>query len=157
MSTPTAPSPLAPLARRVHAAAPLDAPGKQIGKTVRSKLGPGAVKDLLSGTWLGHPLHPVLTDVVIGSWTSATLLDLLGGRGTEKGAQRLIAIGIAAFPPTALTGVTDWADTEIADDGVRRVGLVHALTNSVALGLYSSSLRARRRGDHGRGVALALA
>ncbi len=157
MSTPTAPSPFAKLSRRIEAAAPLDGPGKKIGKNVRSKIGPGAFKDLLSGTWLGHAVHPVLTDVVIGSWTSATMLDLLGGRGTEKGARRLIAIGIAAYPATALTGVTDWADTEIADDGVRRVGVVHATTNSVALALYSSSLLARRRGAQGRGVALALA
>src|SRR5215208_1044560 len=37
------------------------------------------VKDILSGTWLGHPLHPPLTDLVIGAWTSAALLDLFGG------------------------------------------------------------------------------
>ncbi|HEX8101125.1 MAG TPA: Rieske 2Fe-2S domain-containing protein, partial [Solirubrobacteraceae bacterium] len=64
---------------------------------------------------------------------------------------------IAAYGPTALTGVTDWADTEPGNDPVRRVGLLHAGSNSVALALYTASLRARRRGDRGRGVALGLA
>ena len=157
VSTPTAPSPLHKLGDRIEGLAVLDAPGKKIGKTVRSTFKPGAVKDLLSGTAIGHALHPVLTDVVIGSWTSAGLLDLLGGRNADEAAQRLIMVGVAAYPVTALTGVTDWSDTEIADEGVRRVGLVHAATNSVALSLYLASLRARRRGETGKGKVLALA
>ena len=130
----------------VESASPLDAPGKKVGKTVRNAIGPGAVKDALSGTWLGHALHPLLTDVVIGSFLSATMLDLLGTDADSGAQERLIAVGIAAYGPTALTGVNDWADTEPADDAVRRVGLVHAASNSVALGLYSSSLAARRSG-----------
>lgn len=157
MSTPTAPTPLSHLTHRLEAAAALDAPAKRIGKSVRGRIAPGTLKDALSGTWLGHAVHPILTDVVIGSWTSATLLDLFGGRSSEQGAERLLAVGIAAYGPTALTGMTDWADTEIADDGVRRVGIVHAVANSVALGLYTASLLSRRRGARGRGVALALA
>ena len=157
MSTPTAPSPLHVLAEKLEGAAPLDAPAKAIGKKVRSTIKPGAFKDLLSGTALGHAVHPILTDVVIGSWTSATVLDLIGGRNSDEAAQRLVMVGIAAYGPTALTGVTDWADTEIGDSGARRVGLLHAATNSVALSLYTASLRARRRGDRGRGVALGLA
>lgn len=157
MSTPTAPTPLSHLVHRLEAFAPLDAPAKQIGRTVRQTIGPGTLKDALSGTWLGHALHPVLTDVVIGSWTSATLLDLFGGRSSEQAAERLLAIGMAAYGPTVLTGMTDWADTEIADDGVRRVGIVHAVANSVAMSLYTASLRSRRRGARGRGIGLALA
>jgi nitrite reductase/ring-hydroxylating ferredoxin subunit len=133
----------------------LDAPGKAVGKRVRGALRPGLLKDAVSGTWLGHALHPVLTDVVIGSWTSASLLDLLGGDGDGRASERLIMVGIAAYAPTALAGVSDWADTEIADPGVRRVGLVHAASNSVALSLYVSSLVARLRGDRGRGRVLA--
>jgi nitrite reductase/ring-hydroxylating ferredoxin subunit len=139
----------------VESASPLDAPGKKVGKTVRSALKPGPVKDALSGTWLGHALHPLLTDVVIGSFLSATLLDLLGTEADSGAQERLIAVGIAAYGPTALTGVNDWADSEPADDAVRRVGLVHATTNSIALGLYSSSLAARRSGSLGRAKALA--
>jgi nitrite reductase/ring-hydroxylating ferredoxin subunit len=139
----------------VESASPLDTPGKKIGKVVRGALGPGAVKDALSGTWLGHALHPMLTDVVIGTFLSATLLDVLGGDDDGAAQERLIAVGIAAYGPTALTGVNDWADSEPADPAVRRVGLVHASSNAIALTLYSSSLAARRRGAHGRGKLLA--
>src|SRR3954451_12382133 len=146
-----------PLAEIAESAAPLDAIGKKIGKAVRGALGPGAFKDAISGTWLGHAVHPVLTDVVIGSFTSATLLDLLGGDDDGTAAERLIAVGIAAYGPTALTGVNDWADSEPADPAVRRVGLVHASANAIALSLYASSLVARRRGNHGRGKLLGAA
>jgi len=142
---------------RVNGAAVLDAPAKQVAAKVRGLVGPGRFKDLISGTWLGHALHPLLTDVVIGAWTSALLLDLAGGDGAEPAADRLLAVGIAAYPPTALTGMTDWSDAEPADDGVRRVGALHASVNATALGLQIASYAARRRGDRGRGVALSVA
>lgn len=150
-------SPLRPLLERLESLAALDAPGQAIGAKVRGLLSPGAAKDALSGTWIGHALHPLLTDVVIGSWVSASLLDVLGGDDDGTAAQRLIAVGIAAYPPTALTGLSDWADSEPADERVRRIGLIHAATNAAALGLYAASLAARRRGDHGRGRLLGLA
>lgn len=134
----------------------LDAPAEQIGKTVRN-LVTGPLKDALSGTWMGHALHPLLTDVVIGCWSSATLLDVFGGEDSDRAAQRLIGIGMAAFPPTALSGWSDWADSESVDADVRRVGLVHAAVNGVALALYAGSLASRRRGRRGTGVALAMA
>lgn len=146
-----------PLVDVLESASGLDSPAKAVGKFVRGLIGPGELKDALAGTWLGHALHPLLTDVVIGSFTSATLLDLLGGDDDGRAAERLIAVGIAAYGPTAATGVTDWADTEIADPAVRRVGLVHAATNATALTLYGTSLAARRAGAHGRGKLLSLA
>jgi nitrite reductase/ring-hydroxylating ferredoxin subunit len=97
----------------------------------------------------------MLTDVVIGSFLSATLLDLLGTDADSGAQERLIAVGIAAYGPTALTGVNDWADSEPVDPAIRRVGLVHAASNSIALTLYSSSLAARRKGAHGKGKLLA--
>src|SRR5437764_1266929 len=103
----------------------LDSPAKAIGKAVRDSVGRGPLKDALSGTWLGHPVHPMLTDVVIGSFTSASLLDLFA-EGAELASERLIGLGLLAYLPTAAAGVNDWADTEVVDDGVRRVGLVHA-------------------------------
>jgi nitrite reductase/ring-hydroxylating ferredoxin subunit/uncharacterized membrane protein len=144
-----------PLARAIERAAALDPAAKAAGKAVRGAIGPGPVKDALSGTWLGHALHPLLTDTVIGTWTSALLLDVAGGRDAGA-ADRLIAAGVLAALPTAVTGATDWADTEPADDGVRRVGAVHALGNVAALGLQIASLAARRRGERRRGVALSL-
>lgn len=147
--------PLHAIVERAGEAAVLDAPAKPIGKAMRDA-GPGTLKDLLSGTWLGHAIHPLLTDVVIGSWTSASLLDLIGGGESDLAARRLIAVGIAAYPATAVTGLSDWADSEAVDSQVRRVGLVHAAANSVALGFYVASLSSRRRGRRGRGVVLAL-
>jgi nitrite reductase/ring-hydroxylating ferredoxin subunit len=150
-------TPLRPLLEALESASLLDEPGKAIGKFVRGAIPRGALKDTLSGTWLGHALHPMLTDVVIGSFMSASLLDLLGGDDDGRAAERLLSVGIAAYGPTALSGVNDWADTEIADPGVRRVGLVHAASNAMALSLYTSSLVARRRGARGRGKLLAAA
>jgi nitrite reductase/ring-hydroxylating ferredoxin subunit/uncharacterized membrane protein len=155
--TPTAPSPLLPLVDAIEHQEALDPAGQAIAGKVRGAVGPGPLRDLLAGTWLGHALHPLLTDVVIGSWTSATLLDLIGGDDGSDSAGRLIGVGMAAYPLTAATGATDWADAEPADPRVRRVGLVHAATNSVALGLYGASFLARRNGSRGRGKVLALA
>ena len=154
--TPTAPPWTEPLIDAVEDAEILDRPGKAVGKTIRDRLHPGVLHDVLSGTFLAHPLHPVLTDVVIGSWTSATLLDVLGGDDGGAATRRLLGVGIAASVPTALAGAVDWADGEVADDRVRRTGVVHAASNTAALALYSASLLARRRGADGRGKALAL-
>ena len=142
---------------RIAGLDPLDEPGKAIGKAVRDAVPAGPVKDALSGTWLGHALHPLLTDLPIGTWTSAVLLDWLGGDAGEAAADRLIALGIAFTAPAVATGMTDWADSEVADDHVRRVGLVHAATNVGATALFGASLIARRGGARGTGKLLALA
>jgi nitrite reductase/ring-hydroxylating ferredoxin subunit/uncharacterized membrane protein len=155
MSDPSGPAHA--LMERVNRAAVLDAPAKKVAATVRGAIGPGRFKDVLSGTYVGHAVHPVLTDVVIGTWTSALLLDLAGGKRSHQAADRLLAAGVAAYPPTALTGITDWSDSEPADDGVRRVGALHATVNGTAFALQIASLAARRRGDRGRGIALSLA
>ena len=105
----------------------------------------GPVKDALSGAWLGHPAHPLLTDVTIGTFTSAVLLDLVGGRKSQPAAKTLIRIGILSALPTAATGASDWSETSGKD---RRIGIVHAAANSTALMLMIASLRARKRG-HG--------
>jgi hypothetical protein len=77
------------------------------------------LKDLLSGTWLGHPLHPPLTDAVVGAWTSALLLDVLGGEAAEEAADRLVAAGVVAAVATAVAGLSDWAELS---GGSRRIG-----------------------------------
>jgi nitrite reductase/ring-hydroxylating ferredoxin subunit/uncharacterized membrane protein len=133
----------------------LDAPAKRIGKAVRGIVRPGPVKDALSGSWLGHTLHPLLTDVTIGTFMSALLLDWLGGEKSQPAAERLIAIGLASTVPTVSAGYSDWADTELADESVRRIGIVHAATNATAASLFAASWAARRRGGSGRLLALA--
>ena len=150
-------TPLEPLVRAVESAQALDGPAKAAGKQIRAVLGGGPLKDALSGTWLGHALHPVLTDVVIGSFTGASLLDLLAPRSDGQAGERLIALGLAAYLPTAASGANDWADTETVDDGIRRAGAVHAVSNAIGATLYAASWRARRRGARGRGVALGFA
>jgi nitrite reductase/ring-hydroxylating ferredoxin subunit/uncharacterized membrane protein len=145
------------LAERVASAAALDGPAEAVAEKIRGAIPRGPVKDALSGTQLGHALHPFLTDLPIGTWTSAAVLDLVGGPDARPAAERLIATGILAAVPTAASGLNDWADTTPASDPVRRVGAVHAVANVTALALYAASFAARRRGRHGRGVALGLA
>lgn len=115
---------------------------------------PDAVKQLLSGGWLGHQLHPMLTDVPLGAWLSASALDVLGGERESRAAQRLVGLGVLAAIPTAATGASDWVDTY---GGEKRVGVVHAIGNAAAMVLQAASWRARRKGRRGRGVVLSLA
>ena len=153
--SPVAPPPAKPLIDAVEGAEFLDGAAAPYGKKIRGIFKPGPVRDALSGTWIGHALHPLMTDVVITSFVGATLVDLVGGDDDGTAQERLIAIGIAAYGPTAASGTMDWADAEAVDSRIRRTGLVHAATNATALGLYAASLAARRRGAHGRGKALA--
>jgi uncharacterized membrane protein len=90
-------------------------------------------KDALSGTRFGHPLHSPLTDLVIGPWTSALFLDLVGGDRAEEAADCLVGVGVLAAVPTALSGLSDWADVH---GGSRRVGTLHAIGNTTALTLH---------------------
>jgi nitrite reductase/ring-hydroxylating ferredoxin subunit/uncharacterized membrane protein len=113
----------------------------------------GAVRDALHGLWLGHPLHPILTDLPIGAWTSASILDLIGGRRGERAARMLVGFGCLTAVPTAVSGAADWSRLDSAD---QRVGIVHATANSIALVLYVWSWRARGAGRRGRGITLAL-
>lgn len=111
-----------------------------------------AVRNALSGTAAGHPLHPVLVVVPLGSWLGASYLDLTGGEQGRAAATKLVGLGVAAAIPAALSGTSDWVDTALAE---RRVGFVHAVGNELALGLYAGSWFARRRHRHGLGAALA--
>lgn len=111
-------------------------------------------RDLLQGRWLGHAVHPVLVLVPVGAWTSATLLDVVGGQEGRSAARTLTGIGVLSFVPAALTGWAEWADANQRD---RRTATVHALSNATGAWCYAASWRARRRGDHGRGARLAAA
>jgi nitrite reductase/ring-hydroxylating ferredoxin subunit/uncharacterized membrane protein len=121
------------------------------------------IKNALHGTWLGHPLHPVLTDVPLGAWTTALVLDSLDARengrwnrrgGFGQGADSAITIGLVGAAGAAITGLTDWQHTAGAP---RKAGLVHGLLNTAAATLYGASLVARARGARGAGRSLSLA
>ncbi|MGY2078829.1 Rieske 2Fe-2S domain-containing protein [Modestobacter sp. SYSU DS0657] len=119
-------------------------------KAVNGLLRPQGFKDLLHGSWLGHPVHPILAMVPVGTWASAGILDL--APPTRPAATVLIGTGVAASVPTAMAGAADWSEQ---DDDVRRLGAVHAVANVAALGLYVGSLVARAKGRGGLGLALA--
>ena len=112
------------------------------------------LKRFLNGPWLGHPLHPALTDLVIGSWTGAWLLEVVGGRENRRAADSLLEVGTLAALPTALSGVADWSDLQ---GGTRRVGAVHAVGNTAALLLQVCSLAARKKEHRSAGLALSTA
>ena len=132
----------------------LDGPVQTLEPHIRAWFGSGTRGSVLRGDWLGHALHPVLTDVVIGTWTSASVLDLFGGKDSSAAAQRLVGTGLVAVGPTAWSG---WAEWSLAGPREKRVGLVHAVTNGLAIGIYTASWVARVRGRHGAGARLALA
>jgi nitrite reductase/ring-hydroxylating ferredoxin subunit/uncharacterized membrane protein len=141
------------IAIRVERIDALDAIAKPMGAIAKKLIPRGSVKDLLSGTWLGHQLHPLLTDIPIGSFTSATILDLIGGRRAQPAANLLAAVGVASTLPTAAAGLADWSDTYGPG---RRVGVVHAAANLVGVGFYVASMRSRRRGNRVSASALGL-
>src|SRR5215218_11489198 len=95
MTTTGQPAAVRDAVEALSGAVALDPAGRAVAKTVRSAVPAGPVKDALSGSWLGHALHPLLTDLPIGTWTSAVLLDWLGGARSEQAADRLIGLGIA--------------------------------------------------------------
>ena len=114
------------------------------------------IKNFLHGTWLGHPLHSVLTDVPIGAWTAALVLDAMdeisGRDRLAEAADTAVTVGVVGAVGSALTGLTDWTHT---DGRARRIGITHGLMNASALALYATSLVCRRRGERraGRGFA----
>lgn len=136
------------LVDRVERADVLDRAADLLAAAAKPLTGPPA-RDLLSGTAAAHPLHPALVAMPIGAWTTASALDVLREPGA---ARKAVGLGLLAALPTLATGLHDWADTVGAE---RRVGLVHALVNDVAVGAYAASWLARRRGRNVKGAALA--
>jgi nitrite reductase/ring-hydroxylating ferredoxin subunit/uncharacterized membrane protein len=133
----------------------LDAFAQTLGSLVSKVLQPGKLKDLVSGTWMGHPVHPMLTDVPIGAWTSALMLDLLARPAAGKGADTLIGIGVLAALPTVITGLSELAD--LGTEHERAIAGAHAIGNTAALALYAASYVARKAGSRTIGIGLSTA
>ena len=115
-------------------------------------------KDFLNGVWLGHPLHPVITDVPVGGWTITQLLDVIsllrgGDSGLDAAADIALGAGIVAAVGAAVTGIADWSDV---GGSHRRMGMAHALLNVGGLTLNVASLALRVGGGKNRGVARSL-
>jgi nitrite reductase/ring-hydroxylating ferredoxin subunit/uncharacterized membrane protein len=142
------------LARTLEQVESVDGVADALAGAVHAATASDPVKNALSGAWLGHALHPMMTDLPIGFWSSAVLLDLLGGRSADDAADLLYAAGNLSALGAAATGLADWSDTS---NGERRIGLFHAALNAGALSLFSAALLIRRGGARRAGTTLALA
>src|SRR5438093_9439867 len=139
----------------------IDTSAKPVQEAVRGAFVGGAGRDLknfLHGTWLGHPLHPVLTDIPVGAWTVALGLDALesisGRKECGSAADLAIGVGLLGAIGSAITGVTDWSEI---DGRARKIGLVHGTLNVVSTTLYAMSFFMRKgRRTRSSGVALSM-
>lgn len=122
--------------------------------TVVDAAGP-AVADALHGVWLGHALHPVLTDIPLGAWTATAALDVLevccGRDELAPGADAALGVGLLGALGAAATGLTDWYF--LHNKKQQRIGAAHALLNVTATALYGASWLMRRRGARAAGRA----
>lgn len=114
-----------------------------------------AIKNFLHGKWLGHALHPMVTDVPIGAWTVTAVLDtmeLCGSDEYKSGADAAVTIGLAGAAGAAVTGLTDWTATTQIE---RKAGLAHAILNVTATALYLTSAILRKN-EKSRKTAISL-
>jgi nitrite reductase/ring-hydroxylating ferredoxin subunit/uncharacterized membrane protein len=141
----------------------LDTVGTPLSEAVRAAFtNAGAAgrtaKNALHGVWLGHPLHPVLTDVPIGAWTTALALDAReaasGDSGYGRAADFALGVGLVAAVGAAVTGLNDWSETQ---GRARRLGLLHGLLNLTATAFVTTSYVLRRKGSRAAGRSTALA
>lgn len=140
-------------AERLAAFRWLDTPARRLANFSSRQRGP--VAELARGKPLGHPVHPALTDLPIGFWTSSFLLDVVGGRRSAAASRTLVGVGVISAVPTIVAGLAD-LPTLTAEK--RRVAVVHAASNAVATLLYAKSWSLRKRHRIvGVGVGLAAA
>jgi len=139
----------------------LDRIAEPLSKAVRGAYeaaGPAGqqLKDAAHGVWLGHPLHPVFTDLPLGAWTTALALDCTanGDEGRRRAATFAMGVGLAGALGAAVTGLTDWSETQ---GEARRTGLLHGLLNITATTLFATSWAMRQRDSHDTGRAAAWA
>src|SRR5687767_10229297 len=130
----------------------IDQVAEPLSKAVRGAYqaaGPAGrnTKNALHGVWLGHPLHPVFTDVPLGAWTTALAMDAAadGDPGMRRAATFAMGVGLAGAVGAAVTGLTDWSET---DGQSRRTGLIHGLLNVAATTLFATSFALRQKDAH---------
>lgn len=131
-----------------------------VADTIFLKDVPGGEKlrNFFHGTWFGHPLHPAITDVPLGAWTAATVLDIYeaasGDDSLARGADTAVQIGLIGAAGAALTGLNDWNYTY---EKPRRVGAFHAVMNITATACYLGSWWQRRHGCREAGITMGFA
>jgi uncharacterized membrane protein len=141
----------------------LDSVAAPLSRAVRASYesaGPAGqhIKNAVHGVWLGHPLHPVFTDLPLGAWTTGLVLDAVssanGDRAMARAADVAIAVGLVGAAGAAVTGLTDWSETSGRS---RRTGLVHGLLNIAATTLYATAFVLRKQGARSTGQSCAIA
>jgi nitrite reductase/ring-hydroxylating ferredoxin subunit/uncharacterized membrane protein len=132
---------------------------KAVDKALYSGGSPTAQKlrNFLNGTWIGEPLHVILTDVPIGAWTVALVFDALDliaqRREFATAADASLAFGLAGAAAAAVAGIVDWSDV---DPPPRRVGLIHGMLNLTAAALFATSLILRKQKSRKQGRLLSV-
>ena len=140
--------PLANLAEHQTWTAPYEKPVQDAVKGVFHSMGKAGhtLRNALHGTWLHEPVHAVLVEVPVGSWTAAVAFDTVaalgGSRDWDIAADAAVGFGLLGAVGAAVTGLNDWADTEGAP---KRIGAVHASLNVVSMGLFGASWMLRKR------------
>jgi len=141
----------------------LDAVAEPLSKAVRGAYQAGGpagqqLKNAMHGVPLGHPLHPVFTDIPIGAWTTALVIDAVaassGDEGMSRAADVALVVGLVGAAGAAVTGLTDWSETSGRS---RRAGLVHGLLNVAATSLFATAYLLRRRRARASGTSCAIA
>lgn len=149
------------LGRRIVNALPvLDELSDSVQPKVQEVVNSGGarVRSALDGTWLGSPLHPVLSDVPVGAWTAALVFDGLdaasGSKAMRSAADATLALGVAGGFVAAIAGISDW---RYLSSGSRRMGMAHGLLNAAGLVLNTASLALRAGGKRNAGRLAFLA
>jgi nitrite reductase/ring-hydroxylating ferredoxin subunit/uncharacterized membrane protein len=114
------------------------------------------IRNFLNGTWLGEPLHVILTDIPVGAWTVTLVFDamelIVGRRKFAIAADTSLAIGLAGAASAAVAGLVDWSDV---DPPARRIGMIHGLLNATSTVLFATSLILRNKGARTGGRVVA--
>ncbi|MCU1544332.1 MAG: hypothetical protein JWM50_2197 [Microbacteriaceae bacterium] len=124
----------------------------RVRATVLTVLRPRALRDILHGVPVGHPVHPVAVLVPAGAWISSGILDLVPG--AEKQSRILVVAGVLGAVPAIASGFTDWSQLHKEQ---QRVGIIHSAANLLATGLYVASYVQRGRGHQASGKVLGFA
>jgi uncharacterized membrane protein len=151
--TASPPEPLLPSPALLEGRSDLDGAVDALASFAGSAIPEGPTRDLLQGEWLGHPVHPVMTDLAIGFWTSAFVLDFFPVKRLRAASDTFVALGLVSALPTVATGLADFTTL---DRRKQRVGVVHAGANAIGAGLYAISLANRIRGRRTRGIAFGM-
>jgi uncharacterized membrane protein len=136
---------------RVESTEALDQAAPVIEKVVDAM--PEPTRKFLSGDWLGHSLHPALTDLPIGFWTTSWLLDLVGRKRSARTATVMVGLGVASAVPTLAAGLVEFTKLPAQK---RRAGVAHMVCNVLATWFYAMSFISRLRGKRGSGIALGM-